>query len=111
MLNEDLEKLRNLEDKGYHSATLKAHFEADGKPGRLLEALNKLCQAAEKAIGEGKNILIISDRDSQKDTAPIPSLLAVGAVHHHLVNQKLRTKAGLVIEAGDIRKRITLQRL
>eukprot|EP01013_Petalomonas_cantuscygni_P021154 TRINITY_DN4018_c0_g2_i1.p1 TRINITY_DN4018_c0_g2~~TRINITY_DN4018_c0_g2_i1.p1 ORF type:complete len:1146 (-),score=-10.50 TRINITY_DN4018_c0_g2_i1:1504-4548(-) len=104
LLNEDLEKLRNLEDKGYHSATLKAHFEADGKPGRLLEALNKLCQAAEKAIGEGKNILIISDRDSQKDTAPIPSLLAVGAVHHHLVNQKLRTKAGLVIEAGDIRE-------
>jgi glutamate synthase (NADPH/NADH) large chain len=104
LLNEDLEKLRNLEDKGYHAATLKAHFEADGKPGRLLEALNKLCQAAEKAIGEGKNILIISDRDSQQDTAPIPSLLAVGAVHHHLVNQKLRTKAGLVIEAGDIRE-------
>ncbi|WP_339925502.1 glutamate synthase large subunit [uncultured Cyclobacterium sp.] len=104
LLNEDLEKLRNLEEKGYHSATLNAHFEADGKPGRLLEALNKLCQAAEDAIGEGKNIIIISDRNSQKDTAPIPSLLAVGAVHHHLVNQKLRTKAGLVVEAGDIRE-------
>lgn len=104
LLNEDLEKLRNLETKGYHSHTLTAHFIADHKPGRMLEALDKICQEAEEAIGQGKNILIISDRNSNEGTAPIPSLLAVGAVHHHLVNQKIRTKAGIVVEAGDIRE-------
>ncbi|MFC4870204.1 glutamate synthase large subunit [Negadavirga shengliensis] len=104
LLNEDLEKLRNLENKGYHSATLYAHFVADHRPGRLLEALDKLCQDAEEAIKNGKNILIISDRNCQEHTAPIPSLLAVGAVHHHLVNRKIRTKAGIVVEAGDIRE-------
>ncbi|MCC5937536.1 MAG: glutamate synthase large subunit [Lunatimonas sp.] len=104
LLNEDLEKLRNLEEKGYHAHTLQAHFVADGKPGRLLEALDKICNEAEEAIKNGKNILIISDRECCTDTAPIPSLLAVGAVHHHLVNQKIRTKAGIVAEAGDIRE-------
>jgi glutamate synthase (NADPH/NADH) large chain len=104
LLNENLQKLRTLEDKGYKAATLKAHFFADGKPGRLLEALNRLCKDAEDAIAEGKNILVISDRNSDNEWAPIPSLLAVGAVHHHLVNQKLRTKAGIVVEAGDIRE-------
>lgn len=104
LLNEDLEKIRNLEDKGYRAQTLHAHFVSDHKPGRLLEALNKICQEAEEAIKNGKNILIISDRDCCPDTAPIPSLLAVGAVHHHLVNQKIRTKAGIVAEAGDIRE-------
>ncbi|WP_158858734.1 glutamate synthase large subunit [Lunatibacter salilacus] len=104
LLNEDLEKLRHLESKGYHSHTLQAHFIADHQPGRMLEALDKICQEAEEAIGQGKNILIISDRDSHEGTAPIPSLLAVGAVHHHLVNQKIRTRAGIVVEAGDIRE-------
>ncbi|WP_209332416.1 glutamate synthase large subunit [Lunatimonas salinarum] len=104
LLNEDLEKLRNLEEKGYHAHTLQAHFVADGQPGRLLEALDKICNEAEEAIKNGKNILIISDRECCTDTAPIPSLLAVGAVHHHLVNQKIRTKAGIVAEAGDIRE-------
>jgi len=104
LLNEDLEKLRHLESKGYHSHTLQAHFIADHQPGRMLEALDKICQEAEEAIGQGKNILIISDRNCHSGTAPIPSLLAVGAVHHHLVNQKIRTKAGIVVEAGDIRE-------
>ncbi len=104
LLNEDLEKLRYLENKGYHSQTLYTHFIADHKPGRMLEALDKICQEAEEAIGQGKNILIISDRSCHSGTAPIPSLLAVGAVHHHLVNQKIRTKAGIVVEAGDIRE-------
>jgi glutamate synthase (NADPH/NADH) large chain len=104
LLNEDLEKLRNLESKGYRAHTLQAHFVADGQPGRLLEALDKICNEAEEAIKNGKNILIISDRECCTDTAPIPSLLAVGAVHHHLVNQKIRTKAGIVAEAGDIRE-------
>ncbi|MCH7397866.1 glutamate synthase large subunit [Belliella sp. DSM 107340] len=104
LLNEDLEKLKHLEEQGYRTVTLQAHFEADHQPGRILEALNSLCREAEGAIYAGKNIIIISDRNSTESKAPIPSLLAIGAVHHHLVKKKLRTRAGLVIEAGDIRE-------
>ncbi|MFC0262935.1 glutamate synthase large subunit [Fontibacter flavus] len=104
LLNQDLEKLKHLEEQGYRSITLYAHFETDHQPGRLLEALNELCKAAEGAIYAGKNIIIISDRNSTEQKAPIPSLLAIGAVHHHLVKKKIRTRAGLVVEAGDIRE-------
>ncbi len=104
LLNEDMEKIKNLESRGYFSHTLTAQFISDHQPGRLLQALNKICQEAVEAIQNGKNILIISDRSCEVGTAPIPSLLAVGAVHHHLVNQKLRTKAGIIVEAGDIRE-------
>ncbi|WP_339867423.1 glutamate synthase large subunit [uncultured Algoriphagus sp.] len=104
LLNEDLEKIQNMEGQGYRCATLSSHFLADHQPGRLLEALDKLCDEAEKAISEGKNVIIISDRDSTKEYAPIPSLLAIGAVHHHLVKKKIRTSAGLVLESGDIRE-------
>jgi glutamate synthase (NADPH/NADH) large chain len=104
LLNEDLEKIKHLEDQGYRAVTLYAHFETDHQPGRLLEALNHLCKEAEGAIYAGKNIIIISDRLSTESKAPIPTLLAIGAVHHHLVKKKLRTRAGLVVEAGDIRE-------
>jgi len=104
LLNHDLEKIKNLEDEGYRSVTLFAHFEANHNPGSLLEALNQLCKEAEGAIYAGKNIIIISDRNCSELRAPIPSLLAIGAVHHHLVKKKLRTRAGLVVEAGDIRE-------
>ncbi|PZX58267.1 glutamate synthase (NADPH/NADH) large chain [Algoriphagus ratkowskyi] len=104
LLNEDLEKITNMEGQGYRCATLSSLFTADHKPGRLLEALDKICDEAEKAISEGKNIIIISDRNSTVENAPIPSLLAIGAVHHHLVKKKIRTSAGLVLESGDIRE-------
>ncbi|PZX58043.1 glutamate synthase large subunit [Algoriphagus chordae] len=104
LLNEDLEKVKNMEGQGYRCATLTSHFIADHKPGRLLEALDQLCDEAEKAINEGKNVIIISDRNSTVEYAPIPSLLAIGAVHHHLVRKKIRTSAGLVLESGDIRE-------
>ncbi|MCL6260060.1 glutamate synthase large subunit [Aquiflexum sp. TKW24L] len=104
LLNEDLEKIKHLEDQGYRTVTLYGHFETDHQPGRLLEALNHLCKEAEGAIYAGKNIIIISDRKSTESKAPIPTLLAIGAVHHHLVKKKLRTRAGLVVEAGDIRE-------
>jgi glutamate synthase (NADPH/NADH) large chain len=104
LLNEDLQKIKNMEGQGYRCETLASLFLADHKPGRLLEALNKLCDEAEKAISEGKNIIVISDRNSTEESAPIPSLLAIGAVHHHLVKKKIRTSAGLVLESGDIRE-------
>ncbi|MEB2783483.1 glutamate synthase large subunit [Algoriphagus persicinus] len=104
LLNADLQKVKNMEGQGYRCATLASLFLADHKSGRLTEALIKLCNEAEKAIYEGKNVIIISDRNSTEEYAPIPSLLAIGAVHHHLVKKKIRTSAGLVLESGDIRE-------
>ncbi len=105
LLNEDLEKITRMGHLGYRTTRLFGHFVTDHKPGRLLEALDKLCLEAEEAIlQEGKNVLIISDRNSSENLAPIPSLLAIGAVHQHLVKKKIRTRAGLVLESADIRE-------
>src|SRR5690606_28058900 len=66
LLNEDMEKIKNLETRGYHSHTLHAQFVSDHQPGRLLQALDRICQEAVDAIQDGKNILIISDRLCQE---------------------------------------------
>ncbi|NLT29116.1 MAG: glutamate synthase subunit alpha, partial [Propionibacterium sp.] len=76
---------------------------AEGADG-LRDALDALCAEASEAIESGAKVLVISDRHSTADLAPIPSLLATAAVHHHLVRQKSRTRVGLVVEAGDVRE-------
>ena len=76
---------------------------AEGGDG-LRRALDELRQAASDAIADGVTFLVLSDRHSNADMAPIPSLLATGAVHHHLIATKTRTQVGLIIEAGDARE-------
>jgi glutamate synthase (NADPH/NADH) large chain len=102
LLNADLEKLKHLPEHGYEYAIIRCVFQADGKPGRLEESLNRICQEAEKAVRAGKKIIVLSDRKISADYAPIPSLLSIGAVHHYLVENKIRTHAGLLVEAGDV---------
>ncbi len=75
---------------------------AEGAAG-LERAVESLCRAAEEAVDAGASILILSDRDVSEDMAPIPSLLAVGAVHHHLIRQGKRMLASLVLETGEPR--------
>ncbi|MEO5599323.1 MAG: glutamate synthase large subunit [Cyclobacteriaceae bacterium] len=102
LLNSDLEKLKHLPAHGFDYAILRSVFLADGAPGRLEESLSRICSEAEKAIRSGKKIIVISDRKISPEYAPIPSLLAIGAVHHYLVEQRIRTLAGLLVEAGDV---------
>jgi glutamate synthase (NADPH) large chain len=102
LLNSDLEKLKHLPAHGFEYAVLRSVFLADGKPGRLEESITRICQEAEKAIRAGKKIIVISDRKISEEYAPIPSLLAIGAVHHYLVEKRIRTQAGLLVEAGDV---------
>src|SRR5207249_9378211 len=73
---------------------------ADG----LRKALEKLCQDAAQAVKDGFAIIILSDQGVDADRAPIPSLLATAAVHHHLIREGTRTQAGLVIETGEARE-------
>ncbi len=101
LLNSDLEKFKHLQDQGFECAVIQCVFKADGEPGRLEESLDRICAEAEKAVRAGKKILILSDKKISNEFAPIPSLLSVGAVHQYLVEKRIRTQAGLVVEAGD----------
>jgi len=104
LTNEALHAIKNIQVGELRSATLPMLFRnADGGPG-MRSALEALCAAAEKAIDDCKSILVLSDRGHGKEMAPIPSLLATAAVHHHLIRQGKRTLCGLVVEAGDARE-------
>ncbi|WP_339812809.1 glutamate synthase large subunit [uncultured Imperialibacter sp.] len=97
----NFEKLLQWDHKHYNYKIINILFNADGKAGRLEEGINEICKEAEKAIAEGSNILVLSDRNLSKNRAAIPSLLALGAVQNHLVKNKIRTKASLIVECGD----------
>ena len=101
LTDEQLEKIRQIKVNGFKAATLDATF----SPETSLEAaIDTLCQSAEAALEEGANILIISDRRAGKDRVQIPSLMAVGALHHHLINHRLRFRADLIVETADARE-------
>ena len=102
--NYELEKIRNLRVGDIRAATIPTLFRADGGEGALERALEELCQNATHAVKEGHSILILSDRGVDFSQAPIPSLLATSAVHHHLIREGLRMKVGLVVESGEPRE-------
>ncbi|MBA4850075.1 glutamate synthase large subunit [Emticicia sp. BO119] len=101
---EEFDKLRFVDYKGFQAKTINTYFNAKTKDiGKSLEfALDRICRYAEDAIEDGFEILILSDRAIDSDHAPIPSLLATAAIHHHLIKKGVRGKAGIVVEAGDI---------
>jgi glutamate synthase domain-containing protein 2/glutamate synthase domain-containing protein 1/glutamate synthase domain-containing protein 3 len=104
LTDEELERIRQIDLPGFRSRTLACVFKlAEGGEG-LRAALDSVCAQAESAVRDGVNILILSDRGVSPEHAPIPMLLATGAVHHHLMREKLRTRCGLVCEAGDARE-------
>ncbi|HYK82598.1 MAG TPA: glutamate synthase large subunit [Gemmatimonadales bacterium] len=86
---------------GAQTVTLAATWSASGGPHALRAALDGLCRAAGRAVRQGARLLILSDRAADRERAPLPMLLAVGAVHQHLLRKGLRTRLGLVAEAGD----------
>jgi glutamate synthase (NADPH/NADH) large chain len=101
--NSELNKLRHIKHTNFRVGSIDITFNPkDGKKG-LETAIKKICDDADFGIiHDGYNILILTDRATGKDNAPIPSLLAVGAIHHHLVKNGRRVRAGIVVEAGDI---------
>src|SRR5437763_5569592 len=100
--NLELEKLRSIDTGVFQAKTLQTYFRADGKPGSLKKGLERLCRYAVDAVEDGFEVLILSDRAIDSDHAPVPSLLAVSAVHHHLIRKGYRGQVGLVVEAGDV---------
>jgi glutamate synthase (ferredoxin) len=104
LANEELEKLRHVNRPGFKAVTLPILFETDGGAKGLENALEKLFARADKAIADGVNILVLSDRGISKELAPMPALLAVAGLHHHLIRSGTRTKVGLVLESGEPRE-------
>src|SRR5581483_3670751 len=106
LTNEELEKLRQFDGGTFKAVTLPIFFDAKGKsPGKSLEAaMEKLFADADKAIADGANICILSDRGISPEQAPIPALLAVAGLHHHLIRNGSRGRIGLVLESGEPRE-------
>ncbi|NWJ96344.1 MAG: glutamate synthase large subunit [Chloroflexi bacterium] len=104
LTNYQLEQVRHIDQPGFKTKTLPILFRvAEGGKG-LEEALDNLCRGAAEALNEGYNILILSDRGVNPELAPIPALLATGAVHHHLIRERTRTRCGLIVESGEPRE-------
>jgi len=103
LTNNELDKIITVEHPNFRSRVIDAVFEANGEQGSLEKAISRICQEAEDAIRYGScNILILSDRGANSKNAGIPSLLAMGAVHCHLINTGLRVRVGIIVEAADV---------
>jgi glutamate synthase (ferredoxin) len=102
--NDELARLRHLRHPWFKAVTLPMLYPVAEGPEGLARALEALQTQASEAIADGHNIVILSDRGISREQAAIPSLLATGAVHHHLVRRGERTRVGLVMETGDARE-------
>jgi glutamate synthase (NADPH) large chain len=106
--NAQLAKIVHINDDGdrpdLKPAVIDATYRVAGGGAALRARLDEICDEVSAAVADGAHVLVVSDRQADAERAPIPSLLATGAVHHHLVREKDRTKVGLIVEAGDVRE-------
>ncbi len=104
LLNRELETLRHVDHDVYAARTIDITWPVAEGPAGMTTAIERICRQAREAIAEGVNIIILSDRQLGPRRAPIPSLLAVAAVHHHLVLEGTRLRAGIIVESGEPRE-------
>ncbi len=106
--NDELAKIRHINRDGdlpgFITHVARGLYDVEGGGEALARRIDEVCAEVSEAIANGARIIVLSDRHSTADLAPIPSLLLTGAVHHHLVREKTRTQVGLVVEAGDVRE-------
>ena len=104
LTNQELASIKALDCRRMKSVTLPILFNPTKGADGLRDALNELCEKAEEAARTEQNVLILSDRGVDENHAPIPALLAVAAVHNHLIRKVLRTEIGLILESGEPRE-------
>ncbi|WP_184614422.1 glutamate synthase large subunit [Sphaerisporangium krabiense] len=106
--NDELAKIIHINDEGalpgFQPHVVSGLFEVAGGGEALLHRLEEICAEVSEAIAGGARIIVLSDRGSDARMAPIPSLMLTGAVHHHLIHEKSRTRVGLVVETGEARE-------
>ncbi len=104
LTNEELAAMKGLDYRGWKTQTIDITWPRSEGPEGLKSALERICQEASQAIGEGYSLIVLSDRAASHDRVAMSSLLACGAVHHHLIRQRERTRIGLVLESGEARE-------
>ncbi len=106
--NDELAKIRHInrdgDMPGFTVHIARGLYDVHGGGEALAAKIDQICQEVSAAIADGARVIVLSDRHSNAELAPIPSLLLTAAVHHHLVRQKERTQVGLIVEAGDVRE-------
>lgn len=104
--NDELAKIQHIDQSPWSrtTATIRGLYRFDEGPGALADRIDAMCREVDTAIEEGAMFIVLSDRDSNKDLAPVPSLLMTSAIHHHLIRAHNRMKVGLIVEAGDVRE-------
>lgn len=104
--NDELAKIRHIDKilPERSAVTISGLYHFDAGAHTMQERLEEMCVEVDDAIADGAEFIILSDRDSNKDLVPIPSLLMVAAIHHHLIRRENRMKVGLIVEAGDVRE-------
>ncbi len=102
--NEELAKLKHINEGQFKSVTLPILFDPKQGVQGLETAMEEICAQANRAIEAGVNLIILSDRGVNPDNAPIPALMAVSGLHHHLIREGTRTRVGLVLESGEPRE-------
>jgi glutamate synthase domain-containing protein 2/glutamate synthase domain-containing protein 1/glutamate synthase domain-containing protein 3 len=104
LLNRELETLRHVDHDLFAARTINTAWSLELGPAGMAEALQRICREASEAIEERVNIIVLSDRLIGPRRVPVPSLLAVAAVHHHLVREGTRLRAGIILESGEPRE-------
>ncbi len=104
--NDELAKIQHIDTAvpGRSSVTIRGLYRVEAGHKGMQKRIAQMCTEVDQAIEDGAELIVLSDRDSNKDLAPVPSLLMLAAVHHHLIRNETRMKVGLVVEAGDVRE-------
>ena len=100
--NIDLDNLKNLAYKGFHTITLDMVFPAAEGAAGMQRAIRELCQEVERTVDKGYNYIILSDKAVDAEHAPIPSLIVMSAVHHHLIKCRKRSQTAVIVESGEV---------
>jgi len=103
LTNRQMTALKQLDHRGWRTRTIDITYERNGDGG-LAAALDRICAESEQAIDDGFSLVVLSDRATGPDRVPASSLLACGAVHHHLVSRAKRTRIGILLETGEARE-------
>jgi len=104
--NDELAKIQHIDPRpgSRTTTTVRGLYRVDRGPLAMQQRIAEMCDEVDDAIQNGSTFIVLSDRDSNKDLAPVPSLLMLAAVHHHLIREENRMKVGIIVEAGDVRE-------
>jgi glutamate synthase (NADPH/NADH) large chain len=104
--NDELAKIQHIDASpgSRTTTTIRGLYRFDEGPQAMQNRIDAMCVEVDEAIERGAKYIVLSDRDSNKDLAPVPSLLMLSAIHHHLIRNENRLKVGLIVEAGDVRE-------